>query len=358
MAKTLSEIIGGIPMTTTAQTVTRGIPNYIPPSFFNVTRRVVGNVVKYKKVAGSRKLAREVQYGAPSVLATKTGVSAASASLIHSFEHVQYDYLMLQNLQDANGVVQAQAVDEIYRQNADFVEEFNSLRTASVVSLLANGKIWFDGDGQMLFSSSGAVNTIDFSVPANNQNQLNGIIAASWATATTDIQGQIQAIKRNSLETTGYELRHAFYGINIPSYLTTNNSINKYLSGNPSLQNKLYGGGEIGDGFQGLTWHPVYSSFGTDANGTVREFVGPDSVTFTPDPTPDWYEFVEGSMGVPRTVDVMTGPPNANTFDTVYGKFGYAVPTHDPIGIKQYSGDTFLPLCKVGGALYIADVTP
>lgn len=354
----LSQLIGGIPMTATAQTVTRGIPNYIPPSFFKVTRTVTGNSVKYKKIAGSRKLARQVEYGAPSVLSDKIGVSLASATLISSFEHQPWDYLTLQNLLNENGVLQAQAQDEIARQTADFAEEFNSLRTAAVTSMLANGKIWFDAAGRLLYTSSGAAVTVDYSVPANNLNQLNGIISASWASASTDIQGQLMAIKKQARKSTGYPLIHAFYGQNIPGYLTTNTSIQKYLVGNNALQNKLYGGGEIGDGFAGLQWHPVYASFGTDVNGNNPDFFGADNITFTPEPSPDWYEFVEGSAGVPVTVDVVA-PANAlDNIMTVYGKYGYAVPTHDPVGVVQYAGDNFLPLAKVGGALFIADTTP
>ena len=49
--------------------------------------------------------------------------------------------------------------EEVERTTDDFMEKFNSLRTASVYSALANGKIWFDADGDLLFSSSGAVTT-------------------------------------------------------------------------------------------------------------------------------------------------------------------------------------------------------
>ncbi len=54
MARTLNQILGGLPMTAAAQVVKRGLPNTLPPAFLNVTRRVPGNVVKYSKVSGGQ----------------------------------------------------------------------------------------------------------------------------------------------------------------------------------------------------------------------------------------------------------------------------------------------------------------
>jgi hypothetical protein len=62
---------------------------------------------------------------------------------------------------------------------------------------------------------------------------------------------------------------------------------------------------------------------------------------------------------VPRSIDVAGDALTAvNNLSIVYGKFSYGVPTHDPVGVKHYAGDTFLPLLKVPSAIFQVDVTP
>lgn len=359
MAKPLEMIMGSIPMTTAAQTVTRGIPTKLPPAFYRVTRRVRGNQVAYQTRAGGRAAAKLVQYGAPSVLVGGSAPSEAAAVLIHSFEHERYPMQMLNNLRSGDPMLQQMAQDDIDAKTGDFMERYNTLRVAAIGSLLGNGRIWFDGNGEFLPTSAGAVTTLNAGIPANNLNQLNGIIAASWALAGTDIISHITNLKKVALQTTGMPLKHVFYGSNIPGYLAANTAIKSYLTAAPALAQALYTTGEIAPGFMGLEWHPVYESFTVSAGGTLSETYGGDYVGFTPEPSPAWYEFVEGSYLVPSSVEVQpTVQAAMANLREVTGKFSYGTVAHDPVGIVHYAGDTFVPIIKNPAAIYIADVTP
>lgn len=359
MAKPLSLIMGSIPMTTAAQTVQRGIPSTLPPSFLRVTRRVSGNQVAYNNRAGGRGAARLVQYGAPSVNVSQIGPGEGAAVLIHSFEHTPFPLTTLINLRSGDDMLQQMAQDDIDQKVADFMERYNTLRTAAVYSLFRDGKIYFDGNGELLNTSSGAVTTINAGIPAANLNQLGGIIAASWGTAATDIIAQVNLIKKAALQAGKRPLRHAFYGANIPGYLAANTNIKGFLQSSPALATSLYQSGEIAPGFMGLEWHPVWQSYFVNSAGTVVEPFGGDSIAFTPEPDPGWWEFVEGSYLVPSSIEIQQTVDSAlRNLRQVSGKFAYASITHDPAGVVAYAGDTMMPLLKDASQVYIADVTP
>lgn len=361
MAQTLQQILGGINKLATVQSVLAGLPNVLPPAFLTPGQRVIGKTLAYDKISGQRQSARTNQYGAPARIVDQLGRTKAAVNMLHTFEAQNHDPLILQNLmrQDSE-IIQALAVDEIMRQTREFLARFRNLRLGAVYSMLANGKIWLDGNGNLLFTSSGAVEAVDYSVPANNQNQINGIISASWATASTDIVGNVNAIKRAALQTTGYPLKHAFYGKNIAGYILGNTNASKLIQSNPALQNALYNTGEIPNGFCDLQWHPVHESFGLTGAGSVTEWFGGDAVVFTPEPTPDWYELAEGSYLTPSNLGLVapTAESIANSLNQVFGMFNYATVSHNPATIQQFAGDTFLPLLKNGSAVFIADVTP
>ena len=361
MSKPLQQILGGANMTGVIQSVKSGLPNLLPAGFTTPTRKVVGNTARYRKVDGNRELARLVQYGAPAALVGRRGVTETAVSLLHSFESIQHDPLVLQNLTRLDSEeLQALAVDEIDRQSMEFKRRFENLRLCAIYSALSDGKLWFDAGGNLLFTSAGAAVTVDYGVPAGNRDQLGGIIGASWGVAGTDLIGDVQAIKKAALQTTGYPLAHAFYGANVPGYLANNTAAKAYITGTPALATQSYTSGEIPAGFAGLKWHPVYAAFGVDGAGTVTEFFGADTVVFTPEPSPDWWELIEGSYLVPTSIGKISEDPasSAASLSMQFGMFSYAKVTDNPVTVEHFAGDTFLPVLKVPAAVYIADVTP
>ena len=82
---------------------------------------------------------------------------------------------------------------------------------------------------------------------------------------------------------TGYPLKYAFYGLNVPSYMTQNNYVIDYLARNPKFAQKFLEQAEIPDGLFGFTWVPVYTAFYEDASNTNQTFFSSDAVIFTPE---------------------------------------------------------------------------
>lgn len=361
MAKTLQQILGYENLTGIIQDPKGGIPaTTLPPGFTNLRRPVEGNTAKWFAIEGNRKTARLVHYGSPSQARDMKGVTERTATMIHSFEHVIHDVptlMMLQNFE--NPQVQQMGQQIVDQQTGQFRQGFNNLELAAIMKVLGAGTIYFDAGGNLLPTSSGALYTVDFQIPAGNKDQIGGIIGASWATASTPIIGDIAAIKKLALKNTGYPIQHAFYGASIIDDLLANTQVLALIGGSGELAGKI-ASGEIPNGFAGIPeWHPNNGAFFMDNDGTVQDIIGADTVVFTPEPDRTWWEIMEGSFPVPTNLTIAADASGAlPNFSKAYGPFSYAEVKTDPPGIKHLAGHTFLPVLKVPKAVYICDVTP
>lgn len=364
--KTLQQVLGYVPLTGLIQETTTGIPAPLPAGFFDTKGATVGNVGRYTQVTGTRKTAKIVQYGSPAQRRDLKGVAARDVKLLHTFEEIQIDLTVMQLLRNyTEPTMQNRGMDEIKRQVKEFRQLFDNLRTAAVIQAISLGNIYFDANGNLLPSSSGAAVTVDFGVPASNRNQLTDvasgtIIGASWATASTDIPTQMRVLRKTAARRTGYPLKYALYGENIPGYIAKNDYVKDWFARHPDKRAQYLDTGELPDGMMGFTWVPAFEAFYEDQGGSFRDLWSPDQVVFTPEPERSWYEVMEGTFPVPTTINLSADAvAAAGTFKDVQGMFGYGLPCTNPPGaFNGYYGDTFLPIIKVPSAIYIADVTP
>ncbi len=356
----IESILGYVTLCGTIERIKSGIPKVLPEAFENVKKSTIGDVGQYMRVTGTRQTARLVKYGSPAVARDLKGVESIPVKLLHSNESVLFDPQVYQQLRALDAYTNNKGKEEIARQMREFTYYGQNLRNAATVSMLFQGKIWFDSGGNLLPTSSGAEFTVDYAIPANNLNQLNGIIAASWATHGTDIPGQLRTLKAQSLKDTGYELKYAFYGKNIPSYLAINDYIQPWWVRYPQQNAHYSATGEIPDGFYGIDkWIPAYKAFYEDNSNTNQTFVGDDACVFAPEIDASVYEMMEGTIMVPTSVQPMQNPTDPmGDCAQVTGMAAYGITTWDPVSIKVFRLDTFLPLWKVPSALYISDVTP
>ena len=340
-----------------------GVPgDLLPSSFMTSNESFEGKVGTYDRIATTRQAARIVNAGSPSVNTKLQGISKQPITLIHSFEHQNHPAEQLISLRNEGGDgKQTKGEQTIAGQVREFGRGFSNLRQGAVYSLLAKGAIFVGADGSLLASGSGAAYTIDFDVPAGNKDQLNvlgdgDILDTDWTAAGTDINAQIEALKSAARKLTGYPIKHAFYGTNVAGYLWANTQIKAAITGS-SRTSELMTAGELPDGLLGLNWHPVNQAFFELVNGTVTDWFGANDVIFTPDPSPDWYDMIEGSHFVPTdlTVGADASAMLANIAE-VTGGFSYAELATDPLSVKHMAGDTFSPVLKVPKALFIGEV--
>jgi hypothetical protein len=358
---TLQNILGAKRLNGLIQSVMGGVPEVLPPGFWaspSNTETVVGNRGEYLRVEGTRQTAQLVHYGSPSKRRSMKGVSEVPITLLHTLESIQVKPTALTQLMaEGNEALQNMGAASIAREVGNFGQLFKNLRISAVYSALVQGKIYFDGEGNLLPTSSGAKVTADFGVAAAHKDQLGGIIGASWGTAGTDIIGDLEAIKQKARVDWGGELKYAFYGVNVPGYLAGNTAISALYSGSPASSEMLLQGKLPNVG--GLIWLPLYGAFFNDAAGTDQTWGIGDTVVFTPEPDPTWFGWLEGTYPIPTDLTINADATAAlNSLTQAQGAFSYATVSVDPPGVTQYGGDTFIPVIKAPGAIFMADVVP
>lgn len=365
MALSIEEILGFVPLTKAIETVKPGVPRPLPPAFYqrDPSLRLLGDKTRRIETAGTRRNARIVPYGATGRQIKQLPLSGRDVMLLHTEERIAFSHeLFLQIREFESYTVQQKFAQETRRQVNAAKTRMLNLESSAIHLMLANGKLWFDVDGSLLASSSGADLTIDYSLPANNQNQLNGIIDASWATTSTDIPKHLKRIRQTAVQTSGYPLKYALYGKNIMSYMMKNTFLQSYLVslGGQQLANAFLTTGELPPKFLDFEWIPMNETFFDTEAGVTTEIWGDDSIMFCPDPADaNVYGIYEGSHPVLKKFDITTDVVNQmSNWDHEYGMYGYGRPVFDPLGLIGVYGDTFLPSLQTPGAFFNADVTP
>lgn len=362
-AKSLEQILGYVPLLEAIETVRKGIPDPLPSGFQTITRKVIGDSARYVTYTGTRQTPRLVMYGAPAVKRTMRPISSVDVKLMFTFEEISFNPMVLQQLRNYdNYEVQNMGREEVARQVGNFTEIFHNGRIAGTMMMLHNANLWFDGGGNLLPSSSGAVVTVSANRSANNEGQLNGLVLTPWSNNQANIPLDLRKLKLRAAEDTGYEPKLAMYGKNIPGYLEQNDYVIDYLSRNPTWNNKINESPDVPDGLFGYKWVPMYTAFydsgaSTDHTdptvNTYNEIWDGDTIVFSPEPEKYWWEMIEGSYPVPTTINIQTNAEAAvNSLKIVNGMFAYSLVTINPVGLSTFMGDIYLPTIKNPAVTY------
>jgi len=329
------------------------VPGGIIDELLRPTGKVIGDSGHYFKVENTRRVAQQVMYGAASKAAKFKGVSKIPIKLIHSFEHFHHDVVTLQNLLSEDEGRQKLGIELFGQKVAEFTQTYVNLRRAAVYSMLATGHILLDSEGNLVMDSSKALIDVDYGVPANNKGQLNGLIAAKWSAGATDIATQIADLQKSALTLTGYKIRLALYGKNVPGYIAGNTIMKEFLRANPPSAKTIAAGGIPMD-FLDLEWRPAYAANFEDYEGKTHFFWGDDDVIFLPDPNDlGWRGLIEGSFPCPSDIRAYSdGIEALKSMIETWGMFGYATVSVDPPTVVQYAGDTMLPVLCVANSIY------
>ncbi len=357
----LNQILGYVTLTGLIQATKSGIPDTLPPKMMTRTKECLGDSGRYTRVTGERRTASLVMYGASAVEANLRNVATVDVKLLHCYMKQPIPPLVMQQIRQFDSYeVQKQGMQEVTRQVKMFGTRFKNTRIAVAQQVLANGVLYWDGSGNLLPSSSGAVYTHSFQMNGNNQNQLNGIIGASWAASNTNIPQQLVKLEQKAIQLTGYPLKYIFYGAKVPTYLTNNDFVIDYLARQPTMNVEwLDNPGQIPQGLFGYTWVPMYTAFfdqgttGDQNTENLQQIWNDNLCVFAPEISDDWWELLEGSFEVPTTINLLAdGAAAMASMKLVHGMFAYGQASHDPPGVMSYQGDTHLPVLKVPDAIY------
>jgi hypothetical protein len=363
----LSDVLGAPQLCGLIQETTSGIPDVFPTGFWPQGKTVNKDTGTYVRVRGQRKNAKITKYGGAAQERQMQNIEDVPFMCIHTVESIElpaaeFRGLIKKTSDGSDLMIDEKGADEIARQIREAAMACRNLRTSAKTSAFFQGAIWWDNKGNLLPSSSGAVTTASFGVPAGNQGQLNvfgtgNIISSPWQVATTNIEIQIIAIQQAAIRLTGYPIKYAFYGKNIPSYLVENNTLQNFFSRGQVPNAQYLTTGAIPNPLLGLTWVPAYESFFEDPTGNLVSVVGDNQVIFTPAPSSDWHEVPQGMYDIPG--DDMLGKTGLDLLaglEVAEGMFMYSNLELNPIRIQLIYGDTFLPILKNPLAIFQATV--
>lgn len=358
----LNDFLSGILLTRLADsaTIARGIPDFLPAEYATVSAEKPPTMeVQWDAFNGNRRTATIINANSPSIRRERPGVTRKQATALGSRQHIVMDHARLIALKSDQPVFAAAAQRQMIRDMENFRSEFDTLRIQLRYSALANGEIWYDTNGQILTSATGAYNTVDFGIPATNvlthtQNYPNvtpTVEVGDWSNAATDIPGSLRALKDSSIFTSNYEVTTLLYGVNVPSYLQNNTNVQNYLSRNPRYSQKgVLEDNEIPPGLFGFKWVPMHKAYNVSNSGAITQWWGGDTVVAVPDVEPNWYEYIEAGSLVPNGI----ASPNMDLSQLIdlctikNGRFSYSELSTDPIFAKVIMGDYTLPIIKNG----------
>lgn len=344
-------------------TIKGGVPDYLPPGLFSNDRPCLGNRGTYRRIKNSRQLAPIVQYGAAPVAVDKQDVVEIPQTLLSSKIATPYDANFYSNLQALGGygvpATQKYAEDLVAYETAELKRRVSNTMTASKYSILTLGNIYVDSSKNLTLTSGSAQQTFPAGIPTANIDTIATLsgVAGVWSDASSDIPSQLRAMKRKSVQETGFESMMVLYGINIPLYIRANTASQAMVSGNYVLASEQYQSTEIPARFANYSWFPQYGANYETSPGT-RIQLWPDNLAlFIPMPDPGWQEMLRGTTRIPTGFGVGGDPMAtmmANTSD-VSGMFSYA--TIDRHGqIEQVAGDCWFPVLTNPNVVYLATV--
>jgi hypothetical protein len=354
----LESVLGVDNLVGVMQSVKSNLPRVLPDEYYEINRTVEGDMIGFDDDRATRKTMPITGRDSPAREFVVDGLRQKYARALTMKGRLRLKPTDVENIRAPGGTTrERRGLSEVRRVSGKANDRLENTRIAAThMMLIGGGVIYYDNDGNLLPDSTGAINSVDAGVPAENQDQLNGIIDVSWDDPTADIASQMRNLHTQAETATGYKLRTACYGANIMGYLCANNCVENILQSHAPLA-AAFSNIEIPDGFLGFsTWVSGASAFWVDSEDTVHYELGPDQIAFLPE-AGQFHENVEGSYPVPNGDGVFPSIVEATaSFVDVTGKFAYAWTEKDPSGVAGVYGDTYLPFLKVANSVYIATV--
>ncbi|MCC6320313.1 MAG: major capsid protein [Phycisphaerales bacterium] len=357
MSTTLPEVLYADQMLGYVEKVKAGLPvMHLPPGLLTASpKRVEGNTFTYTTYSGTQKVIRAGAYGAPTRGRTKVGVGALPGVTITSGEQMEVNAAAMVALKNPeNNAIQRLGESEVQRLLREATTLRMNARVAYLTSLLVLGAAYQDAEGNLLPSSSGAINTISAPTPTTYTK------SASWQTATTDILGDLASFQAQSLRTTGLPIQHAIYGSRVLKSLMTNTDCRDLIIRNIAANGNVLNGAPQGMVFElgGITWWPGQFGFFEDNDGTDRQFqtgsagtLDQDHIVFMPTPSSEWYDLIEGTTPVYGSSSDPDAAALWGGIETQQGMWQWADRQQNTVGMVIHYGDNWFPSIKVAGAV-------
>lgn len=241
----------------------------------------------------------------------------------------------------------------VTRQEAYLAQRFANLIEFQTAAMIRGTYSYDEVGDELRHSFADGETSIDFRIPAGNQDGLDmlgdgDIITALWSNAGTDIPLQLQNINAALVENTGLGLAHVALTGTAWQYVINNTKVQTLGGADnvPFESLRRVGPGEFSAVLRAIPWvtfHVIdYGLHVYDGSSTsYTKLIEDDHAAFFPEITPRWVQYLEGSEIVTE------GPAGAKSEQ--HGFHAYAYPIHDPSGWELCAVHNGIP------ALYTPD---
>jgi hypothetical protein len=249
----------------------------------------------------------------------------------------------------------------VTRQEAYLGQRFANLIEFQTAAMLRGSYTFMEEGDDLMHGFSGGEVTIGYQQPAGNRGQLDmlgvgDILDADWATAATDIPGQLARINAAMVQLTGLGLAHVVVTSRGWRHVINNTKV-QALGGSANVVYDSMTRSSAGEftaivrALPWITFHIV--DYGLEVwDGSTETFtrlIEDDHAAFLPDPSPRWTQYLEGSEVVTE------GPGGAKSEAFGFHPFAYA--THDPSGWDLCAVFNGLPALYLPSALAYGLIT-
>jgi hypothetical protein len=277
-------------------------------------------------------------------------------NLFYSFNKTVFEESVMRALREPGSyTLQRMGRTEIARIMGKFRNRQIRFKELVISKILTQGAVWMNNLGVVLDSSSGAVQTADFQLPANNKGNLGGLITGLFSTAATDIPAILESVVDQARTNNVPVPTNIWINRTNLSSLRNNTKFQTWAANNEGLATQVIRGGMIEE-LWGFRWNFVSTKY-SNSSGTMTPYIpatGQGSMVMTPDVGP-WCKssiglnLIPRVIGAARTIDEALG-----NIEQVYGPFAYAKLLDDPIRAIAYTGDKFGFHLNEPGAVWAA----
>lgn len=281
------------------------------------------------------------------------GKSKKAGAMFHSFNSFTLSPEVFQGLMDPeSSAIQRIARREINDQMEHFSRMHQLQKELVLAKILTTGVVYIDANGQILESSSGAVETCSFGIDANHQGTANGL-AQPFDDPHTDIESMFEDIRDQARAESAPPPEVCICNSDLKRLIRRNVNFRYFAAQNVAGERVLYG--ELVEGLFGMDWIFIDSQY-TDAGGSNAKMIPDEKLILVPKSN-DWIQAVAGLTLVPTKIEIQNSIDQlvASTSE-VYGPFSYAKAEHNPLRLDVYAGDAYGYIVREPNAIWQLDV--
>jgi len=291
--------------------------------------------------------------GSPAKTMDTVGLDRVYFSPVHVFNEISIPEAALDNLRQENSQeMQERGAEELTRQMRIFSQRHRLTRVTFLSKALTDGVVYYNNNGEILESSSGAAVTCDLGVGATHKAQLahasNGgsdIIGTRWDQAGALILTDMEQIEQAAEWDQTAPPRHVWLNSLAKAWFRTNTEIKSFITTNLSARAEEFLGNFRDDTLQlgRYTFHFTNATYEA-TDGSVKPIIPLNRAVITPDVTEgDWFARFECNSVIPTSTGIVNGV-GGYTSNTrkVAGEYAYASLVHNPIKLSMFLGMRFL----------------